>query len=167
MSATPQRTQFFGIRVTRWRLVAMGIGVGAAYLSLATPTSLVLDDQCEPRTALARWKASVQGETFWRAQLMAVDQAINGPAWFQQISARADSMTGTYVARSQALQESVYAANPTLPRVQSSVADQLRHQANEIEMAETRAKVEQVLAAHAAAMLQCRATVVSRAGTQR
>lgn len=159
--------QLFGIRVTPQRIVWIGIGVSAAYLSFATPTSLVLNDQCEPRTALARWRAAVQGSSFWRAQLAAVDEAINGPVWFQQTSARADSLTGSYLARSHTLRESVYAANPTLPRVQSTAADQLREQANWIEMAERRVRVEQALAAHAAAMFQCRSTVVSKAGAER
>lgn len=167
MSAAPQHVQLFGIRVTRWRLVALTIGVGAAYVSLATPTSLVLDGKCEPRNGLRGWQATVQGERFWRGQLAAVDQVINGPVWFQQTSVLGDSLAGSFVARSKAFEDSVYAANPTLPRAGSSVADQLREQANAIEAAETRVNVAQVLAVQAAAMSQCRATVLAKAGTER
>ena len=141
-------------------------GLAAALLlnfSLVTPQRLALDTQCNPRGWRNELRASLQGVKFWQVQLAAVDKEIDAPRAMAATRARIASVMEPALQQSRYTIDSMYAANPTLPRPTTSIPEQLRLTADSIESASMQQTIDSLLQDRAHSLLQCRARVAAQA----
>lgn len=127
-----------------------------------TPRSLVLDADCEPQSFVNRVRAGVQGERFWRVQLVAVDKQIAEPAKMRAARIRIESELGPKLAAMRQRTDSLEAQLPEGVR-RSLVPDSLRAAADQMETDLALENLQTFLDNFGRSLLACRPKVAMRA----
>lgn len=143
-------------------VVLIGIALSVSAWAFRGPTSYALDRECEPRGPWVEVRARVQGRTFWRGQLVAVDSEMQRLAElplkmrYAALKAQAASVRVRWVLDSLGL------SMPSLRRPPYQVnADSLRVIADAIERDGRQDAVDSATLSRYWELASCRESVVA------
>jgi hypothetical protein len=116
-----------------------------------------------PISQVNRWRAHLQGERFWQAQLAAADNTIEAPTELRMTWIRAEQETAPLMAELRKRKDSVLQGIPEHLRT-LSVPDSLRQLADQIELENGTRNILKFMDEWSAKMRICRPEIAKRAG---